>query len=381
MRQLNYAIPTTGDRYFKESDRVNFEVTAPGNALMPQSMYFTFDLEVRTGVATYGPEPSGTRLNEAAKSHVDVKFDPYCGAHALFAQVDCMSDQGALEQLNYYPRLVANMVKNNAYNESLMNESDRAMALVVGEDNFSNRLLSALTPTDGVVQLALRPVCAFNATNAPVSFDKNGVLRVSVKLNTVQQALSGADNAPTVAYWISNFKLWYELVPDSYQGPVTFQRHQATSTTLNSSNVNISHLMPGLTNSMYASFIRTVDDASYTESCQKLAKLPNVTRVTFAFNDADNVRVSYPVENNEELMLLAQRAIGAGGVNSLRLSRQQQNPADSDAYGIGINFGQLVNTSKNKFDLNIVSDTTNGVDNQSNQYFGYLFFRGVAQLA
>lgn len=380
MRQFNYVIPVTGDRYFKASETINFELTGPGNALKPGSLYMTGDLEVRTGVTTYGAEPTGTGLNDSG-GDTDVKLDEYAGAHSLFHRFDSAVDQGSLENISYYPRLIRQLVENKAFNEALMNESDKAMALIMGEKNFENRSISALTPTDGKIKFAIRPLIALNSCNAPLSFDRAGVVKVSAYTNTVQEALYGDDNSSTVGYWLSNVKLWYEVVPDANpDAPVTFQRYQMVSSTVNSNNVNISHLMPGLTNSMYSSYILTTEAASYTANSLKTAKLPKVSRVTFAFNDADNVRVSYPVENNEELEMLAQRAISVDGPNSLRLSRQQQANARNEGYGIGISFGQLVNTSKNKFDLNIISESSGGVDNDARKYYGYLYFRGIAQL-
>jgi hypothetical protein len=380
MPRMNRFTPPTAKRsYWKADDVADFELTVDGNALKPGSMYISGMLQVNSGVTTYGSSPSGTALKND-NSFKDVKLDEYAGAHSLFWRINSETDQGIIENLDNYPRLIRMIAECNGFNEGFMNESDKAMGLMLGEKNFQQRALAELTTTDNKIPFVIKPLCALNTCNAALAFRRSGLMKVSVRLASVAQAFYGADNSSTIGYWVSDLKLHYEVVPDDgNNNPITFQKFQQIPHNLNSANANISSLMPGLSNSMCASFLLTSDDHSYTANNLKTAHLPLVTRVTFAFNDADNVRVSYPIESNEELQLLAQRALGVDGPNSLRLSRQQQRNADSEGFLIGVVFGQLVNLTRSKFDLQIRSDTTNGVDNSSSKYTAYLYFRGIGQ--
>lgn len=366
------------------NDVLDFELTAENNSIKAGSIYLSGSIEFRTGVTTYNETPSGTVL-AATK---DIKLDPYVGAHSFFRRINCETAQGTMENLDNYPRLIRMVAECNAYKDDLSNETDKQMALQSGQDEFGKAEIRPLErdvagdPKSAVaVPFCIKPLIAFNSSSADIPYRRSGLMRVSLRMAPLTEVAFGADFASNCGYWVSDLQMHYEVVPDNGNNdPIIFQIYQHIPHVINSTNASVSSLMAGLSNSMSCSFLKaSQEDTPYVNNLLETMKLPDVTRVLFAFNDSDNVRIAYPIENNEELELNYQRSLGVDGVNSLLLSKQHRKAACAEGFGIGVAFGQLKNLTNSKFDLTVQTSGSEAPSN-TNRYRAFLYFRGLVQM-
>lgn len=377
-RQYAQIYPTAKKSYYTANEPVDWELSPEQNSIKAGSIYLSGKIEFRTAVSNYPTaSPSGTALT----ADDEIYLDEYAGAHSFIRRITCDVASGNVENLDAYPRLVRMITESTMYGSDLINESDKQMALQCGDKNHARQIIKPWNTNDNAVPFCIRPLCALNSSNVDVPFRRTGVVKINIKLPSVQEILYGSDWNSSCGYWISDLQLHYEVVPDDGKDqPIIFQRFQYISHIIQSTNANVSSMMAGLSNAMCSSFILQSQENTYSDNNLKTAKLPDVTRVMFAFNDADQVRVAYPLENNEEIELNAQRALGVDGPNSLRLSRQHNANAENEGWLVGISFGQLRNLVRSKFDLNIQAGP-NGPDNSTKKYRQHNYFRGITQLA
>ena len=363
------------------NDVVDFELTSENNSIRAGSIYLSGKVQLRTAVGTYNETVAGTLLDADS----DVKLDPYAGAHSFFRRINCETSQGTLENLDNYPRLVRMVAEGNMYKDDMSNETDKQMALQSGQDQFGKAQilpLGTVNTDDATQSFCIRPLIAFNSSSADIPYRRSGLMRISLRMAPLAEVAFGSDWASTCGYWVSDLQLHYEVVPDDgSNGPILFQIYQHIPHVINSPNASVSSLMAGLSNAMSASFLKgDLEDSSYANNLLQTSVLPDVTRVLFAFNDSDNVRIAYPIESNEELELNYQRSLGKDGPNSLLLSKQHRNKAYSEGYGIGVAFGTLKNLTNSKFDLTIQAGSDGPSSGSANRYRAFLYFRGLVQM-
>lgn len=385
-RSYRQIFPVAKRDFYIANDVADFELTSENNSIKAGSIYISGKVRVRTGVDTYNNTVTSATSGSGLTTQ-DVKLDAYAGVHSFFRRFNCETAQGTLENIDNYPRLMRMIAEATMHRDNSCNESDKQMALQSADvDRAESFTLAQLSTNDLDVPFCFRPLIAFNSSSADIPYRRTGLMRISLRFAPLNEALFGSDWASTGGYWISDLQLHYEVVPDAGSNdPIIFQIYQHVPHVVNSNNANISSLMAGLSNSMSASFLQArLENDSYVNNLLQTCKLPDVTRVTFSFNDSDTVRVAYPIENNEELELNYQRSLGVDGVNSLFLSKQQRYNGSTSAddttsgYGIGISFGTLKNLTNSKFDLNIQAGADGATTN--NKYRAFLYFRSILSM-
>jgi hypothetical protein len=256
------------------------------------------------------------------------------------------------------------------------------MALQCGDRNFARTALLPLADDVLNIPFCFRPMITLNSSSADMPFRRTGLVKVSTRLAPLSDALFGEDWNSTCGYWLSDLYLHYEVVPDDGNNdPITMQYFQTVPRPIDSTKATISAVVAGLSNSMACSFLKgTLQSDLYLYNQLQRSVLPQVTRVTFAFNDADNVRLAYPIENNEELQLNYERSLGVEGTNSLLLSKQHQVSDCAQGFGIGISFGTLKNLTNSKFSCDIQTAPGSDAPSSTNRYKSFSYFRGIAQM-
>ena len=141
-------------------------------------------------------------------------------------------------------------------------------------------------------------------------------------------------------------------------------------TSINSSNANISAKVAGVCNSVSCVFLKQGDEASATKDGQALAKVA-LDEVNFLFNDNLNKHITYPLKDRGEILQNFIESIGDTGHNRVHSNRWK-----ADFMGIGLNWGQMVDLSNQKFNIQIKS---NDISN-NNPYLINMYFHSVVSI-
>jgi hypothetical protein len=139
-----------------------------------------------------------------------------------------------------------------------------------------------------------------------------------------------------------------------------------------SSYSSISTKVPLVCNSFWITFMRKAQEDSALYNSMQNQRLPNVSKVEILWNDSFSQQFTYDINNEEEILTNFIKAISTVvGDNNASL----QTLAANDSYGIGINFGQMVDLSKTKLAVNISSAVQS-----TDPYSAYMFFSGLVEL-
>jgi hypothetical protein len=193
-----------------------------------------------------------------------------------------------------------------------------------------------------------------------------GEIKVSFILASANQFLFGAAVTANTTYRLNDLLLSYRTVPLTTNGPLFMNTVSALKQILTSSSVNLSVNNPIPSSSLSMSFIPTGDESTITANYLRMAEVPSVSRVEFAFNDiVAGGLLSYPLETREEILFNFVQSQGGSTKWAVR--------QDGTNYGIGIAYGEALPNMK--LGIQIQS----GV--QSNApYSCYMYFKGQIQV-
>jgi hypothetical protein len=310
---------------YGENDVCDFMIQDTADMdLVANSVVLTFDLKVE--------EPSGTRaLNK------QIFFNPNAGAHAYIDSVNVSTNLGQLEHISEYSRMVAmfetaSKADNDTFNTSdacEMISTDQEQSTGYCEGNTTDGTGSSTHITEDC-DVALKPRCVLNKMSANLPFSKVGFVKLSVTLAKVIDALFSNETAPNMNYVISNLKCRYKTAPTQNQ-KVVMRSVIGLKTSINSSNANISAKVPGVANKY----------------------------------------VTYPLKDRAEILKNFVESIAETGHN-----RIHSNYWKGDHMGIGLNWGQMVDLSQQKFNIQIKS---NDISN-TNPYLVNMYFHSVVSI-
>ena len=123
---------------------------------------------------------------------------------------------------------------------------------------------------------------------------------------------------------------------------------------LNSELSNHSSRVPAICDSMSASFISLDREVSQFHKNTTLEKPPNVSNVKFMFNDSTSSYITYELRNNLEILDEGIKSLSKGSHSSVRPDLLSAN----ESYIIGLDFGEPIDLSKQKFNIQIQSEVT-----------------------
>lgn len=372
--------PENKKDYYYEFDTVDFLMSAQGRKFNGGSVRVIGEVECDYTVIP-AVEPITTK----------VCYDGFVGAHSWFDRVDTSFGMvGSIENIGDYPRYVAAKAQASLCKEDLFN-AVYTCENRVPTDFMSNMMLKGMVdislsdsetyaaasgfikPLDFSVKLDF---CLNNMIgDAQLPYAKTGDVKVSLTLARNLSVLFGNANIGSgISYKLKNLMLVYTSVPDN--GVYAPQYNMKVSTnlkqSLQSSYASISTKVPITASSAFITCILQSNENNALRNGMKGEELPNVSEVQFIFNDAMNQEFTYTLNNREEILFNYIKAVSNGvSTNNASLNTLASN----QAYGLGINFGQLLDLSKSKFGVNINSDVSS-----SAPYVLYMFFSGLLSL-
>ncbi len=362
--------PTNTKVNYTSLNNVDFELNFPNRKLVANSIRIEGNIRCNS---------SGTTQVVATD---EIYFDNYVGANALISDIQTVTaNQGSIElitELPRYTKMISSAFSseddfNNISNLCELKCQNLSIAKQVLLGNNNENKAVADPNVNEPISFSIKPNFCLNQAsnlsggNVNISSRTTGDLRVSIRLSRNEAVFFG--NTTEANYQISNLSLVYLTVPeDNKQEQITLRTKVNISQSIQSTFSNISVNVPSRANGVSISFLRQDKENNYLYNNTQCDKLPNVDNVEFLFNDSTNKYITFKLDTQEMILNNYEQSItSSSDSNLMTLDRLKA----SDAYGVGVNFNQLLDLSANRFGLNVASAVTNNAP-----YLAYMFFHG-----
>ena len=368
MSKFNYneSEPTNPKTQYSEHDILDFMIQDTADMdLVANSVTISASLQVQ--------EPSGTRcLNKK------VYFNNNAGAHVFCESVTVSSNLGQHEHISQYPRMVAMFEVASKGDNDTFNSSDACEMISTSIEQSQAYCSGNVTAGGGSsthiaddCDWVIKPRCILNKMSANLPFSKVGYVKLSITLSNIIDALFTSEATPTLNYILTDVKCHYKTAPTQNQS-VMMRSVVPIRTSINSSNANISAKVPAICDSVSCIFMKQADDSSVTTNQQKLDKLLKLDSVNFLFNDNLNKHITFELTDRGTIIQNFIESMGDTGHN-----RVNSNYWKSNHMGVGLNWGQMVDLTNQKFNVSLKTDA--GVSN-ANPYFVDMFFHSIVAI-
>tara|TARA_R110002096_G_scaffold84376_1_gene194816 strand:- start:260 stop:1456 length:1197 start_codon:yes stop_codon:yes gene_type:complete len=359
---------------YTEHDNVDFNLNFTGRSLVCGSIRLEGEVDIFPA--------GGTTLNTGAQR---VRVDHMIGAHAFISScVTTFQNQGIIENATELPRY-AKMVTCGTASAGDMMEAKYVCELRSSDAVISDEVLKPQCPSDvgggtagttitthqgggfgsttpaGADSLkispdfSIKPVMALNnlaGSNSLLNYTTTGEIKLSFNLARNLECLYGPDAAANVSYQLKNLSVCYTSVPEQPgQQPLTLRTSLCLKSNMNSQLSNQSARVPAICDSMSVSFIRLGREISNLHNNTALEKPTNIENMKFMFNDSTSNYVTYELRNRFEILHYGIKALSQGSHNNIRGDLLGAN----DSFVAGLDFGQVVDLSKQKFNIQIDS--------------------------
>ena len=370
--QLNSLYPASVKDKYNPNDVVDFLLSFENQSIQPNSIRIKGILETTTlsgGEASIVPATTKVFYNETV------------GVGSFFSGFTCSSvKNGVVENWSSeYARYQQARIVTSTSRQSLAAASKNLCELTIGNKEISNCLLAndARGNKPNQVPFSFKPQVAWNKTNQAISHDKTGDVKLSLRLATAGQVFSG-DNGDAYSYNIQDLQIDNVTINQKTSGPLQMEVIQMIKNTAESNNTNISTKVPILARSMSVLFRqqRRLDDPTHDHLM--LEQPPTVERVEFQFNDSTQRYITFVLNSYEEILYNWQLSQGGdpSGKSMLMVSNVfDSNNQKKPPFGIGIDFGEYLDLSKNKIGFNLKSDIQS-----DNPYAVFMYFRGLVSI-
>jgi len=355
---------------YTEHDNVDFNLNFPGRALVCGSVRLEGDLIVKY---------DGTNTNDGTKR---VAIDHLIGANAFVGGcVTQFQTGGIIENATELPRYCKMVACGN--NTAIdMLEGKHCCELRSPDKKISEKLLMPRYPSDigggnasehlgsgfgelgqnGILEInpdfSIKPKICLNSVASPnslLNYSSCGEIKLSFNLARNLEALYGEDATSAVSYEIHNIEVCFTSVPEpSSQSALVLRTNMCLKSNLNSELSNHSSRVPAICDSMSASFVSLDREVSQFHKNTTLEKPPNVSNVKFMFNDSTSSYITYELRNNLEILDEGIKSLSKGSHSSVRPDLLSAN----ESYIIGLDFGEPIDLSKQKFNIQIQSEVT-----------------------
>lgn len=357
---------------YGESETIDFRMSYLGRNLNCGSVYLL------------GNSTCSGNLNVANK----IAYDGHVGSHVYIDAVSTTSTLlGQLEDFSNYGRFISSKAKAYLSKEDLFNSMyvcenrvpDESMAslLLKGVADVNQVAISPIVPAKTrPLDFALKLDFILNnpVGNVALPYEITGDNTVSIKTSRVINALYGdAQLGVTKTYNLSNLQLFYTTVADDgKRSKYAFRAKYGIKQSIQSSYSSVSTKIPLVCDSFWMTFIQQSQENSALYNSMQNQKPPNVDRIEILYNDSFSQQFTYDIDNIEEMLTNYIKAVAqVVGDNSVSLTKIASN----DCYGLGVNFGTMLDLSKTKLSVNINS----GVQS-TNPYSAYMFFSGLVEI-
>lgn len=370
MSFINHSIIPENDKAsFSEFDLIEFSLSFEGRKMVANSIRFECDLRVQ-------------KANVDLSATDNIKYDSHVGGHSFIESINTETQkQGVLENIQEYPRYVK-MLSSSTMNRDDMFNSENICEMRTADDVISRAILrGTLTKYGNTINndndMSLKPNFCLNNVVSPdgdntIRFDSTGVIRVSLQLNRMFGALYGPGVDSTVTYAIKNPRIVFRsIMDDGKQSKLSMRTKMNIKTTIQSGLANISTRVPAVCNSVSCSFQEQSRENTATYNNVSMNQLPNVRELQFLWNDSSNQFVNYVIRDRVEVLERFLTSFRDTGHNNASLQMLKAN----QSYGIGTSFGEFLDLTSKKFNINITSDVSNALP-----YVVYMYFHSIISL-
>ena len=385
---------------YTEFDTLDFSLDFSNRAMIAGTIRLEGELEVRgTGTAAVLP---GARIT----------CDHMIGAHVLVQS--CVSqtlNAGVIENITNLPRLAkmktsATECENDMLNAKYVCElrspdakvqekvikprqpqdiggggtgvADNTAHIGSGFGLFNNYnagggVFEANAQSRELPDFSFKPQIVFNtpiSQSNQINYSTTGTIKLSFNLARVSEALYGADMVSGSSYIIRNPRVCFVSVPEpAKQAPVSLRSSVCLKSNINSQLSNTSNRVPSICDSCSISFMELSRENSLFFNNTELETLPNVDALRFMFNDSTNKYITYELKNTPEIVAEGLKALANGtGSHNVRLDKLYANKG----YIAGLKFGEAVDLSKQKFNIQVQSGVSN-----TNPFCMWAYFHSV----
>ncbi len=369
-------IPENLKDSYVEFDQVDFNLSFEGRKMVVGSLRLEGELEVRYDGRTLDDTTvvDGSQINNKY-----ISFDGAVGAHAFCeSYTTSISGGRIIENLTEYPRYVK-MATSATEGRSDMNNSKNVCQLKAPLDEMTVMYMKGEdmdTPYAPAVRcnpdFSIKPLICLNSGSGNISHKKTGDVRVSLQMNRTLAALGEVDNTSKTTSAIRNLRLRYLSVPeDNRDESVVLKTKLNIKQSIQSSFANIQTKVPALCTAVSVSFLDQANENSAKYNNQELNQIPNLSQTQFMFNDSTNTLITYLIKNNSET---TQRYIDSfldTGRNTLTTADLVNN----NGRGVGLDFGQVIDLSKQRFSLQLTSEVSS-----SNPLIAFMYFHSFIEV-
>lgn len=351
---------------YKEYDTIDMVLSFENRAIICNSVRIEADLKVFT---------NGYDDNNLITGAEDCMIDPKIGGHSVISSVvSTFQNIGVVENLTEYPRYVKMITDATKTDDDMLNSNSvcelRSPHKVIsqkaivpkcpaeygggGGGAMASIPAGVLTPPD----FSIVPHISINKVISGgnrMSYEQSGAIKISITLERNNGVLFGRDVGNNYTYALENVKCCFMSAPDQKPQPLTMMNTLCIKNSLTSAFSNVSSKVPAVCNAVSVSFLR--QDQEYTNNYNNVAlqQPPNISSVNYLFNDNSNQFVSFEIKDRVELMERGLEGLNSGTSNSCDLTKISSN----EAYILGLNWGQYIDLSNQKFNTQINSDISN----------------------
>lgn len=379
--KYNTILPESNQATYSENDNPMFIMTFEGQKMLSGSVYLSATLNV----------------SDTTPANLDgIYYDNSIGGHSFFNTLTTkFKNIGTIETLDNYPRFVG-MKADATIDVNDMNMASKLCELRMpdyrhtwvyhtGVGNQNNLAVPvALRDNAADANVHIRPrfyikidnvlnnIYSANGAMGQIPFTKTGEISLNIQMASIKEALFGNKLGATGTFNLSNMRLHFMTVADDGKNERFIIRYkQSVPQELNSANSTINAIVPGVIETVNASFIRQSHRNTYLNNNYQREELPNVSDIQFILNDASDSFISFPLDNREEILYNYLLSFGDASHDNIHsdLFKNDKN------YGIGLRLPSPMNMSNQKLSININSEVTS-----TDPMACYIFLHGLLEL-
>ena len=360
---------------YQENDDLVFFLNVNNRALMKNSVRLEGELCIRQGT---GADVLANRIITTD----DIYIDNVIGVNSIISNISCdFQKVGLVEQFSDYSRYVKmseiGEKDTNDYHSGqslceLVSPSEQGTQSLLG--GYTSLSSGAVAGDRKDIDFSFKPRMCLNKMNDDLSFTKTGQIKLSLRLNAVNQTLYGKDcfvsgsNTGTT-YYIKNVRLLYKSVPDEMNN-VMMKTILSLKSSINSQLSNTSASPSAIVSGVSCCFLRQDKENDLVECATSMDMLSGINELQFIFQDSTSEYISYVIDTKSEMLDKFIESLEHGGHNQVNSNRNLMN------FGIGLTFPPT-DLSNQKFNIQI---NTKFNTLSTTPYSMYQYFHSVVSI-
>lgn len=357
-------------------ETIDFDLSFPGRKILCNS------IRIEGTIRCHSTGATRTLTTDA------IYIDNMIGAHSVFSSYETSSqNKGILEYFQNAPRYHKMLATGFNVPDDMANISN-ACELRSQNLQLSRNLIYGNVNVDQVINLAaanvsqpanfsVKPFFILNQVQrgqagGDVNLDNQtlGDIRISVRTSKNLDVLFGSDVTANCNYELADVALTFHSIPsDGKQSPLIMRTKQVIRQSIQSGLGSINVNVPQLTNGVSISTLLSTKLNQPKWNANQLDRPPGVSQVQFMVNDSPSEFIAYQLRSENEILHNYLESISKSKLNSFNQVMVKAN----ESYGIGCNFYDLLDLSRDRFGVNITSQI-------SSSYVCFLYFHGVMSI-